>query len=175
MAHQGFIKLHRKITDSVIWGDPYYLKLWIFCLMEATHKEREQLVGNKIEKLNPGQFIIGRKVLTEKMNCEVKRNQKLSEKTWWRYLLAIEKLEMLTIKKTTKYSVVTVVEWNKYQQNDQQVSNNCPTDDQQVTTNKNVKNVKNVKKKDRPLVGEDQNTTTNTTPDLFDPRVLLEA
>jgi hypothetical protein len=115
----------------------------MYCLLKSSHKEREQLVGNQIEKIVPGQFITGRKVLEEDLNKGMKKEQKLSEKTWYRYLENLEKFEMLTIKKTNKYSVVTISNWNEYQQTDQQLTNNSPTVDQQLTTNKNVKNVKN--------------------------------
>lgn len=143
---KGYIKLYRKTMCSPIWQDPYYLKLWMYCLMKASHKEREQMAGNQIEKLKPGQFITGRKVLTEDMNKGMKPEKKLSEKSWERYLKNLEKWQMLTIKTTNKYSVITVLKWEEYQEVDQQVTNNCPTSDQQVTTNKNVKNVKNDKK-----------------------------
>ena len=36
---QGYIKLYRKTMCSPIWQDPYYFKLWMYCLMKATHKE----------------------------------------------------------------------------------------------------------------------------------------
>src|SRR5690606_366886 len=56
----------------------------------------------------------------------------------------LEKGEYLTIKPTNKYSVISILNWHKYQfddqQNDQQVTNKRPTNDQQVTTNNNVLN-----------------------------------
>jgi hypothetical protein len=133
---------------SPVWQDPYYLKLWMYCLLKASHKEREQLVGNQIEKIVPGQFVTGRKVLEEDLNKGMKKEQKLSEITWWRYLNNLEKFQMLNIKKTNKYSVVTILNWNEYQLTEQQLNNNGTTDEQQLNTNKNVKNVKNEKKSD---------------------------
>lgn len=148
---QGYIKLYRKMMCSPIWQDPYYFKLWMYCLMKASHKEHEQLVGNLLEKLKPGQFITGRKVLTEELNKGMKNELKLSEKSWERYLKNLEKWKMLTIKTTNKYSVVTIIKWYEYQETDQQLTNSCPTTDQQLTTNKNVKNDKNVKNNNIPL------------------------
>lgn len=157
---QGWIKLYRKITDSPVWSDPYYLKLWMYCLMKATHKEREVILGNQIVTLIPGQFITGRKSLFNELNEGMKPNQKLSERTWYRYLENLEKWEMLTIKKTNKYSVVSIIKWNDYQETDHQLTNSCPSIDQQLTTNKNVKNVKNVKK--------EPTTTTENPVQLFE-------
>ncbi|MCK6203957.1 conserved phage C-terminal domain-containing protein [Bacillus infantis] len=148
---------------SPIWQDPYYFKLWMYCLMKASHKEHDQLVGNQMVKLERGQFVTGRKVLAEELNKGVKPDQQLSEKSWARYLKNLEKWQMLSINVTNKFSVVTVVNYGFYQdtasesdqQTDQQLTSSCPTSDQQLTTNKNVnnaKNDKNEKKEDIPYV-----------------------
>lgn len=130
--------------DSPIWSDPYYLKLWMYCLMKATHKEREVILGNQVVPLEPGQFITGRTSLSEDLNKGMKPKQKLNESTWWRYLNNLEKLEMLHIKKTNKYSIVSIVKWSDYQETEQQMNNRRTSDEQQMNTNKNVKNVKNI-------------------------------
>lgn len=140
---QGWIKVHRKLVNNPIWQDPYYLKLWMYCLMKASHKEHKQLVGNQMVTLNPGEFVTGRKSLSDDLNNGVKPKQQLSERTWYRYLENLESWGMLTIKKTNKYSVVSINKWHDYQESDQQLTNNRPTVDHQLTTNKNVKNVKN--------------------------------
>ncbi len=138
---QGFISLHRKLMDNPIWTDSNYLKLWIYCLFEASHKEHEILVGNQMVKLERGQFVKGRFTLSEDMNRGVKPKQKLNDKTWWRYLENLEKWGMLTIKPTNKFSLITIDKYDFYQsvfnKTDQQMSNSCPTDDQQMSTNNN--------------------------------------
>lgn len=140
---QGWIKLHRKIVDSPIWNDPHYLKLWLYCLMKATHKDREVIIGNQVIKLTPGEFITGRKSLADDLNDGVKAKLKLNELTWWRYLNCLERMQMLNIKKTNKYSIVSIVNWHEYQETEHQMNNKCTTNEQQMNTNKNVKNVKN--------------------------------
>jgi hypothetical protein len=138
---QGFISLHRKLMDNPIWTDSNYLKLWIYCLFEASHKEHEILVGNQMVKLERGQFVKGRFALSEDMNRGVKPKQKLNDKTWWRYLENLEKWGMLTIKPTNKFSLITIDKYDFYQsvfnKTDQQMSNSCPTNDQQMSTNNN--------------------------------------
>lgn len=156
---KGWVKLHRQLQENPIWTDSNYLKLWLFCLFEASHKDREQLVGNAMVQLDRGQFVIGRKILEEKLNKGVKPQQKLNEITWWRYLKNLEKWKMLNIKTNNKFSVVTVVNYSFYQDredeteqhNEQQVNNNGTTTEQQLNTNKNLKNLENVKneKKDQ--------------------------
>lgn len=137
---QGWIKLHRSIRDNDIFNDPQLLRLWIICLTEATHKEREQLVGRQVVHLMPGEFVTGRFAISELYNDGVKPKDKVKgEKTIYRWLETLESAGYLTIKKTTKYSVVSINNWNYYQrndqQNDQQMTNN-------VTTNKKLKNDK---------------------------------
>lgn len=145
MVLEGYIKLYRKVMDSPVWDDPNYLKLWMFCLMKATHKEREALIGNQVITLEPGQFITGRKSLAEDLNKGMKPKFRQSEISWWRYLNNLEKQEMLNIKKTNKYSVVSINKWNDYQQTEQQMNNKRTSNEQQMNTNKNVKNEKNEK------------------------------
>lgn len=145
---QGYIKAYRKLMCSPIWQDPYYLKLWMYCLMKATHKERDQLVGNQMIQLKQGEFITGRTALSDDLNKGMKPKQRQSEITWWRYLNNLEEWDMLNIKKTTKYSVVSISKWSDYQESEQQMNNNRTTNEQQVNTNKNEKNVKNDKEKE---------------------------
>lgn len=132
--------------ENPIWADPNYLKLWIYCLFKASHQEHDQLVGNQVVKLQRGQFVTGRFSLASDLNKGVKPDQQLSEKTWSRYLKNLEKWQMLTIKVTNKFSVITIDKYDFYQgvfnktdhQTDQQLTSSCPTDDQQLTTNNNV-------------------------------------
>jgi hypothetical protein len=115
-------------------------------------------------KLNAGQFVTGRFDLHTMYNKGLGQKEIVSEKTVWRWLEKLENGEFLTINSTNKYSIVTVVNWQLYQsndqQNDQQMTNKRPTDDQQMTTKKNVKNKendKNDKKQSRqkPIYDED--------------------
>jgi hypothetical protein len=145
---QGWIKLHRKIIDSPIYCDPLLLKLWMLCLIKATHKEYEQLIGNQVVHLKPGQFVTGRQSLSEEFNRGMKPSQKVAESTLWRWLNNFEKWQKVNIKKTNKYSVITILNWDVYQESEQQVNNKWTSNEQQMDTNKNVKNLKNVKNVD---------------------------
>lgn len=155
--HQGWIKLHRKLLENPIFDNPYLLKLWIYCLMKATHKELKQLVGNQMVELIPGQFITGRHALSKEFNEGAKPEHQISPITLWRWLKLLEKYDFLNIKTTNKYSVVTINNWDKYQDNEQQMNNKRTTNEQQMNTNKNIKNDKNEKNnnKSRKRVYED--------------------
>lgn len=153
MAGKGWIKLHRKIRGNPIFNDHQLLRLWLICLTEATHKERDQIIGKQTVHLMPGEFVTGRFDIQELYNYGLKPKEKVTgEKTVFRWLENLEKGGFLTIKKTNKFSVVSIDNWDIYQgddtkddlEYDQQMTNKRPSNDHQMTTNKNVKNVENV-------------------------------
>lgn len=155
MQH-GWLSLYRKLMDHEIYPDPFLLKLWLHCLLKASHTERDQLVGRQVVKVLPGQFVTGRNVLASEFNKNAKEDFIVSPRTLWRWMKTFEQLQMLSIKSETKFSVVTVVNWLEYQNHDQQVSNKCPTNDQQVSTNNNVNNVNKENKKDMSIQQAEQ-------------------
>ncbi|TFJ92167.1 replication protein [Lentibacillus salicampi] len=126
--------------------------------MKASHKKREQIIGNQMIELEEGQFITGRQSLSNDLNRGVKPKLQQSEITWWRYLNNLEKWGMLNIKRTTKYSIISIIKWSDYQESEQQMNNKRTTDEQQMNTNKNVENVENVenvKKYSRKYIYDD--------------------
>lgn len=137
----GWIKLHRKIKENPIFANSDMFKLWALCLIKATHKEHDQLVGNQMVKLLPGEFVTGRHELASEFNEGVKPSEKVSPSTVWRYMKNFEKWQMLNIKSGNKFSVISITNWSEYQQSEQQVN-----------TNKNVKNDKNEKNNNKRLV-----------------------
>lgn len=134
--------------DNPIYSNAFMLKLWIHCLMKATHKEHNQLVGNQMVKLEPGQFVTGRNALADEFNKGAKKDEVISPITLWRWLKNFEEWQMLNIKTTTKYSIVTVVNWCEHQQHEQQANSKRTTNEQQVNTNNNVNNVNKENKED---------------------------
>lgn len=142
--NQGYIKLYRKVTSSFVWTNSNMLKLWILCLTKASHKESRFIFNGQEVQVSSGQFVTGRAVIEKEFNDGVPRDQQIVGRTLWRWLKRFEKEEMLSIKSTTKYSVISIKNWNEYQGSDQQVSSGRPSTVQQVSTYKNEKNDKNV-------------------------------
>lgn len=153
---KGYIKLYRQIADNPIFQDSDMFKLWIYCLLKASHKKHEVMVERQTVQLSPGEFVTGRFALAEDFNKGVKKSKQVNDRTLWRWMKTLEKWQMLSIKPTNKYSIVTIENWEFYQQqdrtnehqNDHQMSSSCPSNDHQMSTNKNVKNEKNEKKID---------------------------
>ncbi|EOA7249378.1 DnaD domain-containing protein, partial [Enterococcus faecalis] len=141
----GYIKLYRKVTNSFVWTNANMFKLWSLCLMKASHKESRFIFNGQEIAVSSGQFVTGRAVIEKEFNEGVPRDQQIVGRTLWRWLKKFENEQMLSISSTTKYSVITINNWDDYQVNDQQVSNNRPTSVQQLSTYKNEKNEKNEK------------------------------
>lgn len=141
----GYIKLYRKVTNSFVWTNANMFKLWSLCLMKASHKESRFIFNGQEIAVSSGQFVTGRAVIEKEFNEGVPRDQQIVGRTLWRWLKKFENEQMLSISSTPKYSVITINNWDDYQVNDQQVSNNRPTSVQQLSTYKNEKNDKNEK------------------------------
>ncbi len=111
----------------------------------ANHKEQKW----QNITIQRGQLITGRVKLHEITG--------LSERTIRTCINRLKSTNELTIKTTSKFSIITICNYDKYnnskipkdqqidQQIDQQTTSNRPTNDQQPTTNKNDKNDKNDK------------------------------
>ena len=141
----GYIKLYRKVTNSFVWTNANMFKLWSLCLMKARNKESRFIFNGQEIAVSSGQFVTGRAVIEKEFNEGVPRDQQIVGRTLWRWLKKFENEQMLSISSTPKYSVITINNWDDYQVNDQQVSNNRPTSVQQLSTYKNEKNDKNEK------------------------------
>jgi len=142
----GWVKLWRKSIDTNAFYNPEIWRLWTYCLMRANHKEKKIGIEGlkKPIKVAPGQFITGRFSLARDLHKPKKKSRNV-----WKWLHFLEKLGNLTINSTNKYSLITITNWELYQHNENvnlnQKTNKRPTKDQQKTTNKNVKNVKEVR------------------------------
>ena len=140
---EGYIKLYRKLLENpIVCKDGDYLAVWIYILLNATHKEMPSIFkGNKII-LKPGQLLTGRKAIGAKL--------KISESKVHRILKCYESEHMIEQHTSNQNRLVTVLNWELYQgseqQNEQQMNNQRTTSEQRVNTNKNDKNDKNDKK-----------------------------
>lgn len=136
----GWIKLHRKTLDNpIVCKDSDHIAVWMYLLLNATHKQYPAMfMGNKI-LLQPGQLITGRKVIAEKFN--------ISESKVQRILKSFENEQQIEQQNGNKNRLISILSWPDYQESEQQdehlVNNKRTTTEQQVNTNKNVKNDKN--------------------------------
>ena len=138
----GYIKLYRKLIQWGWYQDNVVKSLFLHFLLTASFKDFSWMG----RQLKAGQLITGRKKLAEELNFSERQIR-----------TAIEKLKStgeVTCETTNKFSIITVVNWEDYQSNEEIPTNTStnerPTKDQQATNErphrKNVKNNKNVKK-----------------------------
>ena len=138
---EGWIKIHRKMLDNpIICKDSDYLSVWIYLLVNATHKEIPALFKGQKITLKQGQLITGRKSISSKL--------KISESKIYRIINDFKSEHQIEQQTSNKNSLITIINWNRYQNNEQQnetqMNNKRTTSEQQVNTNKNVKNVNNI-------------------------------
>ena len=133
MEDKSWIKLYRKILKSPIWDNEKALKIWIWCLVKATHEDRVQLVGQQEVILQKGQFIFGRKKASEEL--------KMTESMVYRYMKVLENLQMLYIKPNNKFSIVTIEKWENYQVNEDILNSNL---NNKRTTNEHKQECKEI-------------------------------
>ena len=111
MASNGYVKLHRKLLDWGWYKDPNTKAVFLHLLLTANFTESEYM-GVKIY---PGQTVIGRKALAETLG--------MSERNVRTALNHLKSTNEVTIKVTNKFSVVTIVGWEKYQVDERKPTN----------------------------------------------------
>lgn len=131
---EGWIKLHRKAINSVIFQNS---KLWhvaSYCLLRANHKERNILFAGEEITLKSGSFITGRFQGAEDCN--------MSPSTFRNQISKLEKLNFLDTRSDNKKTIITLINWGEYQLQeaklDSDLDNKRTTDGQQMDTDKNV-------------------------------------
>ena len=123
---RGYVKLWRKSLDDYLWQNINLWRFFEYCLLKASHKDHKIMVGMQEITLKPGQFVFGRKVASEESG--------LSEQTIRTCMAKLKNMKKLTIKTTNKFSIISVINWGRYQdeeneinqQTNQQVTNKQP-------------------------------------------------
>ncbi|EUL04725.1 DnaD domain protein [Staphylococcus aureus] len=151
----GWISIDRSIQNHWLFKEKRTFskfEAWIYLLMEANHSKAKVPIGNQIVTVERGQRLTSILTLSDLFNWS-----RFKVKT---FLDLLESDGMLEVKTTSKYTLITIVNYDFYQseqgrnqhQNDikptskQHQSNINPTSkQQQINTNKNVKNGDNVK------------------------------
>lgn len=134
----GWIKLHRELLTWRWGSSANHLAIFIQLLLRANYKPSEW----RSETINPGQILTGRIQLSEWTG--------LSENQVRTVLRDLEKTGEITRKKTNQYSIITVVNWNRFQEDhqpdNQPATSEPPSSHQPTTTSKKVNNTKKERK-----------------------------
>ena len=130
MSELGFIKIDRAILDNpIVCKDAEYYAVWNYLLLNATHTEYAVVFKGQKIILKPGQLITGREKIGDKFNIDPNKVQRI--------LKIFENEQQIEQQTTNKNRLITIINWDKYQI----LNNKTTTTEQQLNTNKNVKNI----------------------------------
>jgi len=136
--NDGYILLHRKITDWQWYTNKNDRLLFIHCLISANWKDG-WYKGIRIPR---GSFATGRVKLSEETG--------LTEQQTRTSLNHLELTNEITIKSYNKFSIITINNYDRYQtinqQDNQQLTNKQPT-----TNHNRIKEINNINNKERNI------------------------
>ena len=140
--NSGWICLWRDLIDKPIWtcstNEQKVILITLLCMVN--HEPNEWEWQGEKYMVQAGQMITSVKNIVKKCKSKEITTQKVRTA-----LERFEKYEFLTIKSTKKNSLITIVNWRKYQDkkvddnkgNNKQITNSQQTDNKQITTNNN--------------------------------------
>lgn len=139
----GAIWIHRKIIDWEWYTDSATMRVFIHCLLRANWKEGK-FFGETIPR---GSFVTSYRTMARELG--------LTERSIRTAINHLKSTHEVTQRSTNRYTVITVVNYDEYQnsdtQSDRQVTSKRHTSDRQVTTNEESnKGNKGKKKNPKP-------------------------
>lgn len=138
--NRGYIKIWRKIEDTAIFTNSEAMHLFLYCIIKASRERRVVYAGKTEVTLEQGQFITGRKMLASILGSTEQRIRTSIE--------ILTKNKIINQQTTNKYSIITVLNWDLYQEGNQQTTSKQPASNQQTTTKQECKRIIEVKEKD---------------------------
>lgn len=140
MYTDGYLKLSRKILSWRWYKDSNTARLFLHLMLKANHTKSEF----EAHSIKRGQLVTGRKALASELGLTERQVR-----------TALEHLKMtndIAIDSTSKYSIITMLNYEDFQTPTNKMSFESPTDDQQATNERpqyknNNKNNKNNKYK----------------------------
>ena len=145
---RGYVKLWRRSIDNGWLQNHLLWSFWCWCLLKASHKQKEITVGFQRVVLEPGQFVFGRNNAAKELRASP-QNIRTCVQT-------LTKTQNLTIKSTNKFSIISIINWDSYQQDENKINHqvNKPLTSNQPATNhkQECKALKNEKNKEKIIV-----------------------
>lgn len=104
---KGYIKLHRKITETKYYKKSEYIHLWLHLLIRASHSGSKWRFKNRDYTIRPGQVLCSMKGLSEQTG--------ISEMQCYRIIKKFENVKQISKKTYNKCSVIQILKWKNYQ------------------------------------------------------------
>jgi hypothetical protein len=127
---QGWIKLHRQILEWEWYSDNNCFRVFLHLLLKANHKEKRF----KGIELKVGSIVTSRDLLARETGLSSQQVRTALNK-----LISTNEITSVT---SSQGTILQIVSYEKYQIVTNEITNEQPTSNQQVTTNKNVKKEK---------------------------------
>ena len=103
----SYIKLNRGLRDNPIAADPHYLAIWTWLLMLAAFRPHGVILNSIPVNLKAGDLATSVRILASKSG--VKKDKVAA------ILVCLEGEGMIRRKTSNKYTVITLVNWAKFQ------------------------------------------------------------
>lgn len=104
---EGWICLHRQITENWIWQDAEKLKWWIDILLSVNHDDKKVLIGNTIVDCKAGQSVMSLSTWAARWNTNKSRIR--------RFLKMLKSDSMIDTESVGKSTRITVCNYAYYQ------------------------------------------------------------
>ena len=105
--HRGYIRLWRNLEESGIMDNPDVCRLFIYLMLKASTRRRMQVIGRSGVRLEPGQVVVGRKMLAASLNT--------SESKIRICLQILQNMQMIELHANSKFTLVTILRWTQNQ------------------------------------------------------------
>lgn len=135
--HQGYISLHRQIQDNWVWKDRPFSKgqAWIDLLLLANHEDNKVPVESKIISVKRGERLTSILWLSERWGW--------SRKKVSNFLNILTKQGQITQNRTSKYTLITIDNYDLYQDVEHQKNITGTSKEHHGNTNNNDNNDNN--------------------------------
>ena len=152
---RGYVKLWRKALDSGLLQNGPAWQLCGYLLLKASHKSRKSIFGGVVCELQAGEAVFGRSKAANDL-C-------LSEQQIRTALNLLKKMEIVTTRATNKFTVISFVNWGKYQ--DEQPASNQQDNTQATSTQPTLNHIQECKNNTKTESKDSVVDATASTPD----------
>ena len=112
---EGWISLYRKIQEHWLWTKRRkfsQFEAWISLLFKANFKDTKIMIGDNVIEIKKGSFITSEVKLAEEW--------KWDRSTVRKFLKTLEEQKMIQKNSTSKYTSISIENWDLYQNTQQQ-------------------------------------------------------
>ena len=134
MSAPGWIKVHRALLDHWCATEPEALSVWVRLLCEANFENKKSMINGCLIDVERGQLVFGLDAFSKKSGVSVSKLRRI--------ISMLESDGMISRQKTSKYSLISIACYDKYQEDDRQITGKSQANHNQIAAPKEVKNLR---------------------------------